>query len=126
MACDGNGTTIVFGTSAFSANLLSVNPWGYERGSIPTSHMGTTDAMTFCPGSLYDGGSVEITFEYDGTQSPPVSEAAEAITIDVAGGGVGKKVGFDAFMTGYGATVEMDGRMTSSMTLKVTGEVAIS
>lgn len=124
MAVDlGTGTTITFGTSGFAANLLSIDGPGISRESIDTSHMGTSNAHTFTPGDLYDGGSIDITFEFAGDDDPPYDGAEELITIDWGGAGTGKKWTFNAFMTDYSPGAAIDERMEASATLKVTGAV---
>lgn len=121
MARDGHGTTITFGTSGFAAELLSVGGISLERGSIPTTHMGTTTAHTFMPADIYDGGTLDITFEYEGGDAPPIAGAVETITIVPGGAG---SISFDAFMTAVTlGPAETGGRMEGSATLKITGAV---
>ncbi len=126
MADLGTGTTITFGTTAYSANLLSIDGPGITRESVPTSHMGTTTAHTFIPADLYDGGSFDITFEFNGSDNPPFSSALEAITVDWGGAGAGKRWKFDAFMTDFSPAAAIDERMESSATMKVTGAVSVA
>ena len=51
---DGHGTTVTFGTSGFSANLLAVNSFNVTRAEVPNTHMGTSNAMAYLPAALYD------------------------------------------------------------------------
>lgn len=124
MAKDGYGTIITFGTSAFAANLIDVDGPGRERGAIDVTHMGSSNAMEYLEASLYDGGAVDITFEYNGSDDPPIDAAAETITIDWAGAGAGEKTTFSGFMTAFRPRAAIGERMTASATLKVAGEVS--
>jgi len=124
MANTGNGTTITFGTSSFSANLLSVGGPGRSRGSIETSHMGTTTSHTFIPDDLVDNGEVSLEFEFNGYDTPPINGAVETITI--AWGGTGDTWAFSGFMTNYEPSAAMGDRMTATATLKVTGDITIT
>ena len=121
-AIAGTGTTITFGTSGFSANLLSIGGISMERGSLQTSYMGTSADHTFIPLSLTDNGEVEIEFEFNGDDDPPISDAAETVTIDVGGQGVGFKPSCTAFMTNYSASVPLEDKCTATATLKVSGD----
>jgi hypothetical protein len=119
---DGLGTTISM--ASLSGNLLSVDGPGLERGTINSSHMGTTVAETFIPKTLYDGGEVELTMEHDGSQTPPITGSAAAVVINWAGAGAGYKTTFSAFCTGYKPKAQIGERMEATLKLKVTGAVA--
>lgn len=121
MASDGHGTTIAFGTSTFTANLIDVSGPGISRAPIDTSHMGTATAMTAIPASLYDGGEVTITVEHAGDDAPPITAAAEVITINWAGSG--ETWVFNAFVSGYEPGASIGERMQATMNLKVSGVV---
>lgn len=127
MATDlGRGTTVTFATSSFSADIVAVNGPSYSRQAVNTSHMGTTTAHTFVPSDLYDGGEIGLTIRHDGAQSPPVSGAAETITIAWGGAGTSYTSSCSAFMIGYTPSAEAadsDSVMEAEMTLKVTGAV---
>ena len=81
MATEGLGTTIVFGTSGFNANLLSLDGPSLTREAIDSSHMGTTTNMTFIPAGLSDGGEISGEWEFDAGLTPPIDAVAETITI---------------------------------------------
>jgi len=120
----GHGSTITFGTSGFSAELMSLSGPSIERASVETTHMGTTTAKTFTPGDIYDGGSITCEFQYDAGDTPPVAGAAETITIAWGGSGT---FSFSGFMTSYSINGEQgDNLMTASMGIKVTGAVTFS
>ena len=123
----GNLSTVVFGTSGFSANLMSISGDTHQRDDVPTSHMGTTNAMTFVPADLYDGGEFQFVIQYDGTLSPPVSAAAELITIDWGGAGAGNTTTFQGYLKQIsGITAELNGLMTATLTIKVADEITLA
>ena len=124
MANTGNGSTITFSVSGFSANLLSVGGPGRSRGSIETSHMETVKSHTYIPDDLVDNGEVQIELEFNGADDPPIDEAAEATTINW--GGTGDTWAADMFMTNYEPGAAMGDRMTATATLKVTGDITIT
>ena len=124
-AVDGFGTTVVFATSGFTANLLSVDGPGVERAAINSSHMATASSyMTYIPAKLSDGGSVDIEFEFNGADAPPITAAAETITIDWAGDTGDGEYSFTGFMTNYSPSASVGERMTATATLKVSGVVS--
>jgi len=123
---DGYGTTITFGTSGFSANLISVDGPGLERGSIDITHMGTSNAMAYIAQALYDVGEISVTFEFNGADSPPISGATETITIDWAGATGSGSWSFSAFCTGYRPGASIGERMQATMTLKATGALSVA
>lgn len=121
MATDGHGTTITFGTSGFSANLLEIGGVSLERAAIDSTHMGTANAKAYIPTSLYDGGSVDITFEFVGNENVPIDAAVETITINWAGANAWS---FSGFMTGFTPSAQTGEKMQASATLKITGAVS--
>lgn len=120
-AYDGHGTTISFGTSGFSAPLLAIGGLSIERDAIDTTTMATTTAKSYMPADLYDGGTLDLTVEYDGSDSPPIAGATETITINW--GGSGNTSVFSGFVTGFTPSAATGERMEASMTVKVTGAI---
>ena len=123
---EGTGTILTFGTTGFSANLLSVGGPGLERQKIDNTHMGTTVARTSFPSTLYEVGEVDIEFEFNGDDSPPIDQPAEAITIDWAGQGAGFRDQFSGYMTNYNKTSAIGERMTATATLVGTGAITFA
>ena len=118
---DGQGPTITFGTSAFTASLISVDGPAVERAAIDTSHLGLTSAKTFMPASLYDPGGCDITIAFDPADEPPMTSAAETITIDWAG--TADTWAFSGFMTNYRPSATGGERMEAQITIKATGPI---
>lgn len=122
----GTGTTIAFGTSSWSANILGITGDGASRPAIDTSHMGTSADRTFMPGDLTDNGSVGLEFQFDPDEDPPISAAAETITITFpipSGLTSGATAVFTGFMTDWSFGVPLEELMTGSATLKVSGNI---
>lgn len=124
----GTGTTVLFGTSSFSADVLNVSWSSISREVVNTSHMGTTNDHTFMPVDLVDNGEITMEIAFIGTLSPPIitNGAAETITVDWAGAGTGHKWSASAFQTGFEITGPLEDKMTATLTLKVTGAVTIA
>ena len=78
---EGNQTSVTFGTSSWSENITSIKWSGMERASLETSHLGTSTYKTFIPASLTDPGELEIEFQLDPDNPPPITGVAETITV---------------------------------------------
>lgn len=116
----GTGTTVVFGTSAYSAELLDVRWGGINRASVPSSHMGSTNGMTFIPGKLYDPGEISLDYHFKDNASPPITGAAETITITFPDAETWAASGF---VTGFEFTDPMEDKMVATVTVKMTGDI---
>jgi Lambda phage tail tube protein, TTP len=77
----GLGAAITF-SSGFMARMLSIEISGIERAELESTHMGTTGAAkTFVPADLYDPGEMTVEMHFDTDASPPITGAAETVTI---------------------------------------------
>lgn len=125
MAADvGNGTTISFATSAFSANWISLDSPEMVREAIETSHLGTTGSKTFLPGDLVDNGEISGQIQFDASTDPPIDGAVEVITITYPDTSTWAMSGF---MTSYkGASCENDTLMAADVKIKITGDITIT
>lgn len=120
------GTTIVFGTSGFTCELLSASLPGASRAPINTSHAGTTVAHTKIPAKLIDWGQVEIEFNFDPDDEPPIDGAAETVTVTFpipAGGTSGATLAGSMFMSNFTMTGTVEEKMTATATLEVSGDL---
>jgi len=126
MASDaGHASTIAFGTSTFTAALLSINGWELSRESIETTTMATTTWKTFLESDLVDPGTLTVTFEMDEASVPPITATA-AETITISWGGNTNTWTCSGFITGYSPSASgSEERMTADMTIKLTGEPGI-
>lgn len=129
-AAIGTGTTIAFGTSSFSAQVLSISFDGMERPALSTAHMGTTavqagdlNNMTKVLGEIVDGGTVTMEIHYNPDTVVPLGAAAETVTITVNNGATAV---FSGGIIGWSASIPNEEVMTGSVTVAVLGPVAIT
>jgi len=126
MADTGNSTAIVFGTSGFTAELLSVDLGALTRESVRTTHLGTATAETFIPADIYDAGELSVTIAHDPDTQPPFTASAETITITwplPAGQTTAATTAFSGFVTSYTSRASINERMEADVTIKITGSV---
>lgn len=120
MADVGTGTTIVFGTSSFAAEVLQINGENVSRAVIDTSHMGTTGARTKMPGDLHDEGEVTMNIAFNPNNEIPVDAAVETITITFpvpSGDSNGATAAGSGFISGYSWTDPLEDKMTADITI---------
>ncbi|MCH2362639.1 MAG: hypothetical protein MK329_16430 [Pirellulales bacterium] len=60
----GNGATLTF--SGFTGNVTTISGAEMEIEAIETSHLGTTGYREYIPGSLKEGGELEVEFIFTG------------------------------------------------------------
>ena len=121
----GTGTVITLNGVALP-EILDVTPPGLSRETVPSSHMGTLVAHTFLAVKLYDGGELglELGFDPDFTTPFTLGEFKEVvITFPDSGSTVWT---FQAVITAYEPADPLEDRMTTTLALKVSGEVAIT
>lgn len=82
MALDtGNGATITFATSGFTASFIMLGGHEMEVPDINISHLGTTTSERFQPGDLVNRGEFEGEFFWNGTTTPPTVGQVSATVI---------------------------------------------
>ena len=123
MAVDtGNGGTITFGSSGWSGQFTAIRRSGETRPSIDTTNLATTTARTFIPADLVDRGSIECDIQYDPDEPPPITSAAETITLTFpipSGLSNGATiVGLLSFITDHDLDIPEGDLMTGSITIK--------
>ncbi len=120
------GTTLTFGTSGFTCELLGATLPGANRPAINTSHAGTTDAHTKIPGKLIDWGQLEFEFNFDSDVEPPLDGAVETVTITFpvpSGGTTGATVVGSGFFVGFTMTGANEEKMTATATIEWSGDL---
>ncbi|MBT8046399.1 MAG: hypothetical protein KJN67_04460 [Pontiella sp.] len=123
------GATITFGTSGFSQNWQSIGLPGANRGSYDTTHLGTTTARTHAPIDLVDWGTLEIEFDFDPDDRPPIDQPAETITITwplPSGGSTAATLVGSGFMTDYTVNGPLEEKMTATATIKWSGDLTFT
>lgn len=116
------GATITF-AGGFFAEILDINLQGRSRGSVQTSHMGTSGQHTFVPTKLSDPGGVQVEFAFDPTTAPPIDDAPETVTITWEDGSTWAATGF---MTDFENGAPLEDKMTGSATLKFSGAITVT
>ena len=117
------GSTVTFGTSNWTANLIGISVNGVTRNTVQTSHMGTTNAHTFSPTKLVDWGELvlECLFTPGASASyPPINGAPETITINY-GSGTGPSDAFTGFVTGFELGAQLEDQIQATVTIKRSG-----
>jgi len=134
MGAIGTGASVVFGTSGFTAEVMSISGTDVSRPAIKTSHLGTTtwDTKTF--GDLTDPGGMDMEILLDpaahGTDSPPPYTASATETITLCFPGTNATATNNAHMAGSGFVtawsfgVPLEEVMTASLSCAFTGALA--
>lgn len=117
---NGSGTTITFGTSGFTGELLSLDGIGFSFGKIDTTHMGTTNAKTSVATARYEQSDVTAEVAFDPAIAVPKTGVNETITVDFANSG--KTWASSGRIGAVSIGVPLDERMTAKLTLHMTGE----
>ena len=124
MADVGTGTTITFGTSGFTAEVMSVAGNDMTREDIDVTHMGSTNYREFIPSKLVDGGTLELEISFDPDSQPPITGAAETITVNFptpAGGTTPADLEFTGYVNSWSFTAGLEEKMEATITIKVDG-----
>jgi len=127
MADVGTGTTIVFATSAFTAEVMNINGSDISRPDINTTNMATTGYQTYIPGRLVEGGSIELEINFDPDSIPPDTGASELITITFplpAGQTTPADVAFTGYINSWSWADPVEDKMTADVSIKVDGQTA--
>jgi hypothetical protein len=124
----GHGVAITW-ESGFFAWITNVSPMSLARAALETTNSSTTTARTFRPEVLYNSGELSVTIQFDSSKTPPITEAAESITITfpmAAGAATAATLTGSGFMTAYNPTVDINGIMTATCTIKWTGAITVT
>lgn len=127
MADTGNGTTITFGTTSFSASWEEIDAGEQTRDAIEDSHLGTTGDKTYMPGDLQEPGEASGVFQWDQSFGtfPATTTAAETVTISYplkSGESTNATLAGTAIVTRVKGPVARNGeKMMGEMTIKWDG-----
>lgn len=132
----GSGTTVAFTTGGFSAELIDVQWSGITRGSIETTHMGTTataaagatfGSRTFMPTDFTDPGELTLEYHFDPDITPPIEDATgDTVTVTwpkAAGDSSAAKWVGTGFVTGYTVNDPMEDKQTATLVFKLSALV---
>lgn len=123
----GTGAILVIGTGdkAFACQPTDITPPGIKRESIKVSHM-QSEAHEFIPGKLADYGELKADILFDG-EMPDFDEQELlecSLTIPTKAGN--KVWTWSGFVTGFDPKVPLEGEMSASITIKVSGKITKS
>lgn len=119
----GTGSTVVFATSGFSADIIGVNIPGISRETVNTSHMGTTNAHTFMLTDLVDNGTLELEIAWVAGLVPPIMTNGAMETVTVSFAGSSSSWSFSCGQTELGVVVPLEDKMTATCTFKISGAI---
>lgn len=123
---NSQGASITFGTSGFTAAFTGISHDGIERGSIPTTHLGTTVAHTYIPSDLFDPGELTMDLQFDPDDFPPIDQPAETITVTFplgSGASVAAKWAASGFATAFNYALQVEQLMTGQLKVKFSGDI---
>jgi hypothetical protein len=126
MGATGLGSDIVFGTSAFTANLISITPGAITRDDIECTKLLSTVQKEWAPGDLIDSDVFTVVYHYDAENIPPYNAAAELITMNfplLTGDSVKPKLAGTGYINSFtpGGVLNADGRMEGTFSVKFDG-----
>jgi predicted secreted protein len=126
MAITAFGTLFKKGATAVF-EVTNVSGPNTTRDTIDTTHMETATGWKTYLAGLKDGGDVSLDIQY--TPSNSTHKAALADLVDGSADTYNlvfsdaSTVSFDAYVTAFSPTAPVDGKLTASLTFKVTGPI---
>ena len=124
MPATGNGATIGWASSANVGTITSISGIGGTREAIDTSSLATTGGRDFIPSDLVDYGELSIEGAWYGTATP-IAAAAEVVTVTI-GTTTAKSWAGTGFVTSWETGIPMDDVISYSLTIKCSGDWALS
>lgn len=121
------GATLAFSTGFFG-EITSLSWSGQEREFFEGTHMGSTGGFKqFIPGNLADPGELEIECNLEAEKTPPITGAAETVTVTLNSAGAGNTSTWAAsgFLTGFEWEAPVEDIMKATATIKFTGAITI-
>jgi hypothetical protein len=129
MADSGFGVAITF-SSSFCAQITNVEWSGISRKAIDTTNSATTNgAATFIPSDIEDYGELKVDLQFNPNDAPPISGAAETVTVTFptpAGGSTPATWAASGFLTDFQVGVPIDDVMTATATIKFSAIVTFT
>lgn len=131
MAADGTegfGLAITF-NSGFCAKIINVDDGETERKPLETTNDATTTTnshayATFIPSKIIQPGELKVTLLFQPNTAPPITAAAETITITLPipiGGNSAATLSGSGFLTKEGKKMPHDNLMMQDVVLKKSG-----
>lgn len=116
----GHGTAITF-SSSFLARLMSLEWTGIKREAVEASTLATTGGRIFLAGDIYDPGELKGQIQFDTDATPPITGAAETVTVTFPDAETWAASGF---LTEFEISgIESDAVMVADFTIKLSGVI---
>ena len=125
MPATGNGATLGWAASGNVGTITSISGIGGTREAIDTSSLATTGGRDFIPSDLVDYGELSIEGAWAGTATP-IASAAEVVTVTIGTTSGSKSWVGVGFVTSWETGIPMDDVITYSLTIKCSGDWALS
>lgn len=131
------GTTLTFGTTGYTCDLLDIVWDGITRDKLETSHMGLAAPgagkfgnKTYIPGGLQDPGEIQVSCHYNPDDVAPIdSEVLETITVQFppsGGDSTGARIEVQGFVKDLGINLNgPDGVMAHDFVIACSGNAEI-
>jgi hypothetical protein len=127
ISLEGTGTSISFGASGFSADIISVDLNERARQTIETTHLGTKGAKTYKPGEVVDLGEMTVVVDHNPNELQLVGYPVESIVISYplqAGEVVPTKIPLFGLIIAQGdQQMQMDKRMVTKLKVKLSNSI---
>lgn len=123
----GTGAALVFTTSSWTAEIMSIEHSGVSREAIDVTHLGSTSARAFIPGDLYDPGELDVEYHHNPDNPPPFTATAEIVQIKFPLSGTITTASQDKismFIVDLGKTIPLEDKMVGTIKLKCTGPIS--
>ena len=127
----GTGAQLIFGTTAFAAEVVSITINGITRPSIDFTHLltpvaaaGEMGGRVYKPGKYADPGEIGMEIHWPVGVLPPIMEPPEQITMRFPlqeGETNPAQYVFTGFLTSLGGTVPLEEKIAGNVTVKVSG-----
>jgi hypothetical protein len=120
ITCSGNSALVTWTAAVEVTSIEFTDLW--TREAVDFTHMESTTARAFRPTDLYDPGTLSVTVQYDSTlvMAPAPTETI-TWTITFPGG---ETFICNGFTTNFGKSLEVEGKMTQTITIKLTGAIS--
>ncbi len=126
---EGAGASLLFSTTSYTTEIVSINPSGRSRVAIDTTHL-SSSANTHIRGDLVEPGELEVVVHHQPDNPPNISTTVtqERFQIKFPIWGTqqtGATETFDGFIQNIdGPNLVVGEKMESTITIKMSGVVS--
>lgn len=118
----GTGSTVTFGTSGYTAEVVNISWDSIEREFIDSSHLGSTAGKEFLIGDLYDPGvlNLDLHLGFNAADTPPITGAMETITVTLPNA---TTMSASGALQSVSAVFPLEDKMVSTFACKMSGDI---